>query len=94
LLGQTAAEATLVAGDFEDFGGDAAQAAADWKWASLVLAQAAPAAIATDRTLTILRQARYRLGSLHPPTGPLVPGGAVRVRSPSKVARAPVDYRW
>ena len=93
-LAVTAAEAALLAGDFEDLSGAPAQAAADWRWAQTTLQQPSPDDRVTDRNQMVLRQASYRLRSLHPPTGPLPADGLVRVRPPRNVSRAPVDYRW
>jgi tetratricopeptide (TPR) repeat protein len=93
-LAVTTAEAALLAGDFEDLGGAPAQAAGDWRWAQTTLRQSSPDDRVTDRNWMVLRQASYRLRSLHPPTGPLPADGRVRVRPPPNISRAPVDYRW
>ena len=94
VLAVTAAEATLLAGDFESLEGDPARAVSDWRWAQTTLLQPSPTDLVTDRTQAILRQAAFRLRSLHPPTSPLAADGLVKVRPPPNAARAPVDYRW
>jgi tetratricopeptide (TPR) repeat protein len=94
VLAATAAEAALLAGDFEDLDGDPARAKSDWAWSQAVLTQGPQAVAATDRTAVVLREAAYRLSLLHPPTGPLSAGGPARVRPTSKGQRTPIDYRW
>ena len=60
-----------------------------------ILTQGPQPVAATDpRTPILLRQASYRLSSLHPPTGPLPASGAGSVRQPAGAQRGLADYRW
>jgi tetratricopeptide (TPR) repeat protein len=94
-LALAAAEAALLAGDVEDMAGDAARAAADWAGTRAILTQGPQPVAATDpRTPILLRQASYRLSSLHPPTGPLPASGAGPVRQPAGAQHGLADYRW
>jgi hypothetical protein len=94
-LAVTAAEAALLAGDVEDLAGDAARAAVDWARTRTILTQGPQPVAATDpRTPILLRQAAYRLSSLHPPTGPLSASSSGPVRQPAGAQRGLVDYRW
>ena len=93
-LALAAAEAALLAGDYEALGGQQGPATSDWGWARAVLAKAAPTASATDRTAALLRQANYRLSLLHPPSGPLRSDPSGPPRSVPPALRTPADYRW
>ncbi len=93
-LAVTAAEAALLAGDFEDLNGDPSLARSDWAWSQTILQQTPQTVATTDRTSVLLRQAAFRLSLSHPPTGPLSSSGPDRVRPLSKGPRTPIDYRW
>ena len=99
-LAVAAAEAALLAGDYDDLDGDAAQARSYWAWSQQVLTQAPLTVADTDRAPVLLRQAAYRLSLLHPPTERLnakslsPSGGPVRVRALSRAEQSPADYRW
>jgi tetratricopeptide (TPR) repeat protein len=99
-LAVTAAEAALLAGDYEDLAGEPARARSDWAWSRSILAESPQTVAETYRTPVLLRQATYRLSLLHPPTGPLSPRSPslrdrpVRVRALPKGQRSPADYRW
>ena len=90
----TAAEAALLAGDFEDLNGDPALARSDWTWSQTILQQTPQTVATTDRTPVLLRQAAFRLSLSYPPTGPLSSSGPDRVRPMFKGLRTPIDYRW
>jgi len=93
-LAITAAEAALLAGDFENLDGRATQARSDWAWSRQVLSQTLPTGADTDPAPVLLRQAAYRLRFLRPPAGPLPPSIPDHGAPPGSGAPKLANYRW
>jgi predicted secreted protein len=98
-LSLTAAEAALLAGDFEYLAGRASEARSDWAWSRQVLSRAPPTGADTEPAPVLLRQAAYRLSFSHPPAVALpsnVPERSVPGHRgpPGSPARKLADYRW
>ncbi|HEY2662006.1 MAG TPA: DUF3856 domain-containing protein [Caulobacteraceae bacterium] len=94
-LARTAAEASLLAGDYASLNAADAEARAHWTRAAAMLDRAGAVALpASDRSHALLRQLGFRLDFAHPPIGRL-PGTTARFKVDFRTgAQSHIDYAW
>jgi len=93
-LALLAAEAALLAGDYEKADGGAPGARAWWAEAGAPLARAGVAGAAGGRSAILLRQRAYRLSYGRPPEGPLEGSGGSAGPSTRPRGKGRTDYQW